>query len=293
MELNNLAGTIWALEESYFNRMSYLAMSKPEVLERMAAQVRDRTEPYFTARPSLAIPQSGSVKAASSSSYHHMVPKVVSKNGLIAVIPIDGVMTREGDFCSWGTLDLTEWILEASNDPDVSGIVLAANSGGGDASGIEIFDAAVKQCKKPVIGYVGNAAYSGANWALAHCNEIVMESKTISGMGSIGVYTMHVDFEKHLENEGVNAQMIRARGSENKALSNMYEALPEAAKKDAEDNVTKVRETFVKAVKSGRPGVDEIVFDGKTFNGTECIKYGLANSIGFLGDAIARADKLG
>jgi protease-4 len=281
MRMDNIGNVIWAMQESQLIRWAEIAISKPEYFERMMSQASERKELYLV---------EGSAKV--SSSYDYMVNKVPSKNGLIAVIPIMGTMSRYGDWCSWGTEDVASWVMEAANDNDVAGVVLETNSGGGDASGIELLDNAIKQCPKPVVGYVGNAAYSGANWGLAHCDEILVESATISGMGSIGVYRLHMDYVNFLEKEGINVKIIRARGSEKKILGNAYEGLPEEARKADEDDVTAVRETFVKAVKDGRPGVDERVFSGETFNGKECIKLGLADRIGFLGDAINRADKL-
>jgi protease-4 len=103
---------------------------------------------------------------------------------------------------------------------------------------------------------------------------------------------MNVSYKDALEKEGVSVDIVRARGSEKKVLGNPYEGYPSEARKADEDKVTAVRETFVKAIKNGRPGVEASVFSGETFNGKECIKLGLADRFGFLADAINRADKL-
>lgn len=224
---------------------------------------------------------------------YDFLPKSRGKNGLIAIIPLDEIIGRYQDWYTWGSEIIASWILEAANDEDIAAVVIKSDCYGGDANGIELLENAVKYCKsqKPIIAHVTNA-YSGAIWAITHCSEIMVESRTISGMGSIGVYSSHVDYVDYFLKEGINYEMIRAKGSENKALNNMVEKLTDEARVAIVNRVSKIRETFIKTVKSSRNGVDEKVFDGSEFNGEDAIKYGLADKIGLLGDAIAIADKL-
>ena len=119
-----------------------------------------------------------------------------------------------------------------------------------------------------------------------------MESETTSEVGSIGVLSMHVDASKFYEKEGYKINIIRSDGSEDKALYNSVEPLSAEVLAGVKSELNVIRGTFIKTVKSGRPGIADDVFSGKMYNGKEAIKKGLADSIGFLGDAVYRADLL-
>ncbi|UBM58253.1 S49 family peptidase [Marinilongibacter aquaticus] len=225
--------------------------------------------------------------------YNYAVNKARSKNGLIAIIPIDQIITRYTTWYSWGSEIVAAWIIEAAEDDDISAVVLSTDSYGGDANGIELIENAVKYCKtkKPVVSHVVNA-YSGGVWAICHSTKILMESRTIGGTGSIGVYCTHLDYADWYKENNINIEIIRAVGSEKKVLDNLTESLTEEARENIRKGATECRKTFVKVVKSGRKDVDESVFDGLEFNGNEAIKLGLIDGFGFLGDAVEMADKL-
>lgn len=268
----------WAMQKSYLDRMAAIAIAKPEQLQSIADRERERTLPSFVRTPV---------------GYDYMVGKAPGKSGLIAIVPISGVMSRYGNWCSWGSESIASWVAEAANDADITGVVIQLDTGGGDASGIELIDTAVRYCKekKPVLGHVINS-YSGGVWAMAHCTEIMMESHTVGGTGSIGVYSTHLDYVEKFKQEGINYEIIRAKGSENKALNNAVELLTDEARENIRSKVTKLRDTFITTVKSGRKKIDDSVFDGAEFNGDEALKVGLIDSFGLLGDAIERVDKL-
>jgi len=61
---------------------------------------------------------------------------------------------------------------------------------------------------------------------------------------------------------------------------------------DAKSSLNLIRDTFIDTVKSGRPGISEDVFTGKMYAGKDAIKRKMADRIGYLGDAIYRADLL-
>lgn len=213
--------------------------------------------------------------------------------GFIAVVTLDEIVTRYSTYWTFGSEIIASWITELANDDEIAALVIKSDCYGGDANGIELVETALKYCKskKPVVSYVANA-YSGGMWIIAHSSHIMMESKTISGIGSIGVYSTHIDYVDYLKEQGIAWEMIRAKGSENKALNNMVEKLSDEARAKIVERVTKIRGAFVKTVKAGRKGVDDSVFDGSEFNGEDAIKVGLADSIGLLGDAIELANSL-
>lgn len=215
-----------------------------------------------------------------------------SKSGNVAIIPIIGTMSRYGGLCSYGTEEIAGWVMEANNASYVSAIVLEINSGGGQVDGTELLGAVVKQSKKPVVAYVAGMAASAAYWVASQCSEIVMESDVTSEVGSIGVLAMHVDMSGFYEKEGYKIKILRSEGSQDKALFNGVESLTPELESAVRSELTVIRERFVSTVKSGRPNIASDVFSGKMYTGKEAIKKGMADRIGFLGDAVYRADLL-
>lgn len=214
------------------------------------------------------------------------------KAGFVAVLPLIGTMSRYGGFCSHGSEEIASWIMEANATENISSIVLEINSGGGDVDGTELLGQVVKQSKKPVVAYVAGMAASAAYWVASQCAEIIMESGTTSEVGSIGVLSMHVDSSKAYEMNGHKITILRSDGSEDKALFNSIESLTPEIISAVKTDLNSIRSTFIKTVKQGRPGISDTVFSGKMYWGNAAIKLGMADKIGFLGDAVKRADQL-
>lgn len=119
-----------------------------------------------------------------------------------------------------------------------------------------------------------------------------MESKTASEVGSIGVLAMHVDASEFYKKEGLKVTIIRSEGSEDKALFNSVEPLTDAMVANVKAQLQPIKDAFIATVKAGRPGISKDVFTGKMYPGSEAIALGMADRIGFLGDAIRRVDEL-
>lgn len=261
---------IWALDPVLHSRML------PVVIGRMAAG-----KDAFVAPADLKMgrPQKVAVTGKASG---------LKIDGNVMVIGIDGVMTRSGDFCSYGTEQLSEWVTQANADPSVDAILLKINSGGGDVDGTEQLARKVAGSKKPILAYVAGTAASAAYWVASQAAEIMMESATTANVGSIGVLGYHVNAKKAIEAQGYEVAIIRADGSEDKALWNSIEPLTAELVADAKTQMNVIRETFVAAVQEKR-SVHERVFTGKMYNGKQAIKEGLADRVGDFEMALSRA----
>lgn len=280
--MNTIAELItrtWALEPTFHDRMA-LALLSGRL--NYAHQIRERKEPYF-ARVS-----------AGSYYYENRIDKVPTKSGLVAIIPIIGVMSRYGDLCSWGTEDIGSWILEAIADDKVSSIVLEINSPGGSVDGTELLANIVRQSSKPVVAYVTGMAASAAYWVASKCSEIVAETAISSSVGSIGVLATHIDASKFYEKEGYKITIIRSEGSEDKALFNSVEPLTPELLQSTKSELKPIRSQFIKEVADGRK-IEETeggIFTGKMYDAKTALTHGMIDRIGFLGDAVRRADLL-
>ena len=278
----------WALEPRFHNVQASLLLRKMSMgvsLSEMQAAwdaEREKHSPY------LAQPQAAHVDR---NGQYHRWDKVDAKNGQVAIIPIIGSMTRYGGMCSYGAEDYASWIIEANQMPWISAIVLEINSPGGQVDGTQLLGEVVKQSKKPVVAYVAGMAASAAYWVASQADEIIMESRTTSDVGSIGVLAMHVDASAMYEKEGYKIKILRSEGSEDKALFNGVEPLSEDIESSVRKELSLIRNEFVKTVKAGRPQIADDVFSGKMYPGGLAIKKGMADGIGYLGAAVKRADE--
>ncbi len=278
--LHQLITEKWALEKRFHERMAHLVLAGKVDFKSFAD---NRKLPYFQ----------GIQAGLGYAEYYDYLPKVGPKGGRVAIIPLMGVMTRNGDMCSWGTEDVASWLLEAYADDSVIGVILEVNSGGGSVDGTELLAEVVRQRTKPVVGYVTGMAASAAYWVVSQCDEIIMESATASEVGSIGVLAMHVDASGAYEKEGYKVTIIRADGSEGKALFNSIEPLSAELIATVRAEMKPIRNEFIRQVKAGRPAIsDDSIFEGGMYAGKDGVKNGMADRIGYLGDAVKRVAKL-
>lgn len=296
--IEQLISKTWALEPRFNEVQAALMLRKlsqgGSMAEMKAAWDEQKAKhgPYLA--PSPPTPGGGASQASHVGADGKWKPwdLAQAKGGGVAIIPMIGTMTRYGGMCSYGSEDFASWIMEANSLDYVSSIVLEMNGPGGEVDGTEMLGAVVKNSKKPVVAYVAGMAASAHYWVASQCREIIMESETTSEVGSIGVLSMHVDASKFYEKEGYKINIIRSDGSEDKALYNSIEPLSAELLSTVKAELNVVRGTFIKNVKAGRPGIADDVFTGKMYFGKEAIKKNMADSIGYLGDAVYRADLL-
>ncbi|TDB64394.1 S49 family peptidase [Arundinibacter roseus] len=279
----------WAMEPRLHDRLAPLVLSGRVDLNA-AKLARDRRSPRFE----IVALDAPTKNAVGSGSAYRYLPKLGTKEGVVPIIPVIGTMTRYGDMCSYGTEDISAWILEAENDRSVVGMVLEIDSGGGEVNGTELLAEVVRQSSKPVVAYVTGMAASAAYWVASATQWIVMESATASEVGSIGVLSMHVDMTKALEKQGMAVTIIRAEGSENKALYNSVEPIDAAMIAAVRAEMKPIREAFEDSVRAGRPNISDKVFESKggMFPASKAVGLGMADEIGFLGNAVAKVLEL-
>lgn len=204
-----------------------------------------------------------------------------------AYIPIEGTLTK-----SWGLnpssgvtgYDGIETKLVASQaDPDVRGIFLGIDSGGGDVSGLfplmdMISAMSVRNGgKKPIYAYAGDYAYSAA-FALAAAADKVFVPET-GGVGSVGVITMHANQGPFYEQKGVELTIIRS--GKHKAKPHPLEALDPADEARVQAEVDRIRELFVSRVARDRQIPASRVFktEALTYMGEDAKAIGFVDKI--------------
>jgi signal peptide peptidase SppA len=208
--------------------------------------------------------------------------------GTPAILPVYGVLAQRLNVMqeiSGGTSmeQLGAQFRALLADPGVSAIILDFESPGGTVSGTaelgqEIFDS---RGVKPIVAQVDSMAASAAYWLACQCDEIVV---TPGGQaGSIGVYTLHEDISKMLENEGIATTMISA--GKYKTEGNPYGPLGEEAAANMQSRIDQSYTAFVQAVSRGRGGnitpavVNDRFGQGRMFGAEELVSRRMADRV--------------
>lgn len=261
-ELVELAASVWAME--------------PEKLEGLVAMLKMRTSGVALELTDVAA-------------------KAPRREGQIAVLPLEGVLTPRPSFWGGGT-SLRGWrreLAELVADPSIDGIVLAVDSPGGSAALVEETADDVYRARqvKPVVAHVEYGA-SGAYWIGSQAHRMVV---TPSGdVGSIGVYSMHVDTSKMMEDWGFKVTLISA--GKYKVEGNSFEPLADSAREAMQERVDGIYQRFLGAVARGR-GVSTKVArtdfgEGRLVEARKAVDAGMADAVGDLGAAIAEVVRL-
>lgn len=218
--------------------------------------------------------------------------------GDVAVIDICGPITYKSGWLSWyfgasSIADLQLKFRTALADPAVKTILFRVDSPGGEVTMVpefadEIFAA---RGQKPILAVADTLVASAAYWLAAQASTLYAP---VSGrLGSIGVYTEHIDVSRMLEQAGVTVTLI-AHG-DHKVDGHPYAPLPDDVKARIQAQVDEIGGEFEAAVARGRGVSKKDVVDtfgqGQTFRGKQAIALGMADKLGTFSQVVARLTK--
>jgi signal peptide peptidase SppA len=185
---------------------------------------------------------------------------------------------------------LTDQLRQAVNDPSVKAIILDVDSPGGDVEGIDELASEIYQARKqkPITAVSNSMCASAAYYLASQASEILVSPSSLTG--SIGVYTVHEDDSKCLDNAGVKLTMIKY--GENKGEGNPYEPLTDTAREHLQEMVDTFGQQFEKAVARGRGIKAEDVHkkfgQGRVYDAKKAVQLGMADRVGTFDDALAK-----
>jgi signal peptide peptidase SppA len=222
-----------------------------------------------------------------------------AKRGAIGVVPIRGTIRQHGpqdfmDALFGGSGATTDAISAAMRtfaaDPDVGTIVLDIDSPGGVVYGVQELGEEIAEIAKEtrVVAVANATAFSAAYWIASQASEIVV---TPSGeVGSIGVWTMHIDWTKWNEEFGIDVTYISA--GKFKVAGNMDEPLSDEARELIQADINRYYAAFVSAVAKGR-GVSTTAVrngfgEGWTVTAKEAKKLGMVDRVATLNETLVR-----
>lgn len=189
----------------------------------------------------------------------------------VAVIPVCGPITRNGDACSYGSIDFRNMMMQASDHDECKGIIVYINSGGGSAAAIPDYKYAIDYAHskgKKVIAFVDGSCYSAAMYLAVLCDEIYYMNVKDS-FGSIGVmggfYTMLSGEKNVYTNETWNELYATQSYEKNKWYRDAAKGDYGELQKGLDDTC----EEFMADVKAHRSNVTDEHLHGATFEAKE------------------------
>ncbi|MCH8490023.1 MAG: S49 family peptidase [Oceanicaulis sp.] len=208
------------------------------------------------------------------------------KNG-VAIIEVIGPMIKYGNWWYYGANEWSFFIQKAMQDPNIAGVVIVMDTGGGQVSSLNALDQALEGRTKPVLTLADNALSAG--YWLAASTDHIMANDTLSGeFGSIGVLMSWMSYEKYFEKMGIEEVAVYSDLSSDKnkiwmeAQKGNYKLLKEKV-------LNPLAETFRNHVTTKRTGIDPSakgVLTGDTFGAEKALDLGMVDSIGNMSKAV-------
>jgi len=214
---------------------------------------------------------------------------------LVAILPLFGTIFPRANMMTEmsGGTSAERFAAEFSalvENPEIGAIVLDVNSPGGQVTGIAEAANRIYQArgKKPIVAVANHLMASAAYWIGSAADEIV--STPDGEVGSVGVFAVHQDVSKKLEQDGVKVTFIKE--GKYKTEGNPYEPLSEEAHAVIQSRVSDVYESFLNSIALHR-GVktDDVrngYGEGRVVSAQQAIRSGMADRIETLDQTVTR-----
>jgi protease IV len=220
----------------------------------------------------------------------------------IALITINGIILDNNS--SWGKTAnmnaICDQLKEAARDKKIKAVLLYINSPGGEITATDIIHHNIEKVrnKKPVIALLGSLAASGGYYAAVASNYIIANHYTTTG--SIGVIINSYNYYDLLQKIGIHDEVYKSK--ELKDLLNPARPRTKVEKVIIQSLINESYDGFVKVVSKGRIDknkkltVEYIknsnIGDGRIFSGTQALKLGLIDQLGYFDDAVNKTAEL-
>lgn len=212
------------------------------------------------------------------------------KQPFVNVIPIDGPITRNGGACSYGSKDIRDWMMKASDNPYCQGHVLVVNTPGGSAWAINDFEQGIDYAHSKglrVIDFIDGMSASAGMYLAALCDEVyVMNLK--DQLGSVGVmaafFTRKSGDKNQFTNETFREYYATKSVNKNKEIRDIAE------NDDAKlliERLDAFEAEFRAYMKKSFPNATDEHLDGRVFDAKDVMGI-LCDGQMMLSDAIGR-----
>lgn len=270
-------------------RSSRWAISEPalSVLEHTANRMLD--DPDYKITP-VEIPIRTSSCSALDMNYPSGNPFDSSEKNSIAIIPLCGIMTKYSTWYQYGCDELANFIRLAEASEQISGVILFANTPGGDVQAVFQLQDAITHMTKPIITLTDGFLCSAGIWAASFTNKIFALNE-MNVVGSIGILSTLYDFSIRDEKYGIKSRTIYPPESSWKNLParNAMSETPDD-KLFIDEILSPLAVQFQNAIKSNLPRLDLSVagiIEGREFYAKDALNNGLVAGIMNIDEAIS------
>lgn len=204
--------------------------------------------------------------------------------GSIALHVVDGAIYYN-HWWRFSTLDFMQELRAADANPAFIAHLIYINSPGGESFGLNEAHEVIRNLSKPVYAVIDSVGCSAAYYIASAADKIYVTSP-ISLIGSIGCMATLTDWSKYDEKIGIKEIELYATRStlKNKAYR---DALDGKTKEYIEKFLDPVLELFIENVKTGRPNVDDSVFEGDSYYTPDAMNLHLVDGIRSLDQVVA------
>lgn len=201
--------------------------------------------------------------------------------GSIAVIDIAGAITKHDQECGPdGMLSKSEVLRSTFSTPNISGVILRIDSGGGEGMAMRGFVEAMHERNKPVVAFIDDMACSAA-YGIASAADHVVANSELATVGSIGTYLTIADYTKYYENQGIKLTDVYAEASTDK--NKPYLEALKGNFKPVQELANSFNDYFLDLIQTNRG--DKLSADrkkwgtGRTWQASEALDLGLVDEI--------------
>jgi signal peptide peptidase SppA len=185
---------------------------------------------------------------------------------------------------------LIQTLRTVAADPSIGTVLLDIDSPGGTVSGMPELAAEVRKLaeSKHVVAMANSLAASAAYWIASQADEVVAAPEAMAG--SIGVFAVHEDWSKLLDEMGIKVTYIHA--GKYKVEGNPDEPLSDEARAHMQSMVDDSYDLFIGDVAAGR-GVSKAVVksdygEGRVLTPSAAKAAGMIDRIASFSDTVNR-----
>lgn len=267
----------WLMEqwEQYAAELSLAAIDKSGVLDLIKQRKQAQSPRLITNGL-----HSERSRGAQTESYYQEVPPES-----IAHLTLTGVMRSTGGISTRGVNELVDDIRYAYNHPNIEGIIIEANTGGGEAIAGQMLNGALENAPKAVVVYAHFLASAGVMGTLP-ADEIILSGASAQA-GSVGTYITLRKGAADFYKENYTDIYASKSSRKNEGFRSWLEGNLEPLRK----NIDEFNETFLSQVEAYRPIKKKYAKElqtGAMFMANDAKKIGLADGVGGFQYALKR-----
>ena len=230
----------------------------------------DKMEKKLQARVTMAA--SGNQFLMSEPGNENHGTQVESNEAYLNIIFVEGLVTRNGGACTYGSKQMRNLIMQASDDDDCKGHVLILDTPGGLATAVADFKMAIDYANSKdlwVDGVIDGACCSLGIYIGSMCNHLYYTSPS-DRVGSVGTFAI-LDVMKNGDVDPTTGEKhYEIYDPESYDKNDWYRQLSEEGKSDLiVEDLKRDGKEFRDFVKSRRPGCTDEQLHGKVYKCSE------------------------